>query len=92
MLQFHYIRRKEKFKGMVITITTMEDQSQRKKKAPPPAEFLFLVRPISFSGPYCQANIVFQLDGTIIAPTDSQPWGKGILQWLEFIKLRGITV
>ena len=33
-----------------------------------------------------------QLDGTIIAPTDSQPWGKGILQWLEFTKLRGITV
>ncbi|XWS63676.1 hypothetical protein CRYUN_Cryun06bG0122000 [Craigia yunnanensis] len=57
-----------------------------------PAEFVFLVGPISFSGPYCQANIVFQLDGTIIAPTDSQPWGKGILQWLEFTKLRGITV
>ncbi|XP_022726620.1 polygalacturonase At1g48100-like isoform X2 [Durio zibethinus] len=57
-----------------------------------PAEFLFLVGPISFSGPYCQANIVFQLDGTIIAPTDSQPWGKGILQWLEFTKLKGITI
>ncbi|XVF43987.1 hypothetical protein PTKIN_Ptkin02bG0084100 [Pterospermum kingtungense] len=57
-----------------------------------PSEFVFLVGPISFSGPYCQANIVFQLDGTIIAPTDSQPWGKAILQWLEFTKLRGITV
>ncbi|KAE8692596.1 polygalacturonase [Hibiscus syriacus] len=57
-----------------------------------PAESIFLVGPISFSGPYCQANIVFQLDGTIIAPTDSQPWGKGILQWLEFTKLKGITV
>ncbi|XVE92400.1 hypothetical protein REPUB_Repub01dG0094000 [Reevesia pubescens] len=57
-----------------------------------PAEFVFLVGPISFSGPYCQPNIVFQLDGTIIAPTDSQPWGKGLLQWLEFTKLRGITV
>ncbi|WRX16576.1 Glycoside hydrolase [Theobroma cacao] len=57
-----------------------------------PAEFVFLVGPISFSGPYCQANIVFQLDGTIIAPADSQPWGQGILQWLEFSKLRGITV
>ncbi|KAK8516666.1 hypothetical protein V6N13_080760 [Hibiscus sabdariffa] len=57
-----------------------------------PAESVFLVGPISFSGPYCQANIVFQLDGTIIAPMDSRPWGKGILQWLEFTKLKGITV
>nr|KJB77832.1 hypothetical protein B456_012G159900 [Gossypium raimondii] len=57
-----------------------------------PAKFIFLVGPISFSGPYCQANIVFQLDGTIIAPTDSKPWGKDILQWLEFTKLKGITV
>ncbi|XVF84999.1 hypothetical protein PTKIN_Ptkin17bG0083800 [Pterospermum kingtungense] len=57
-----------------------------------PAEFVFLVGPVSFSGPYCQDNIVFQLDGTIIAPTDSEPWGRGILQWLEFSKLRGITV
>ncbi|KAE8730221.1 pantothenate kinase 2-like [Hibiscus syriacus] len=57
-----------------------------------PAEFVFLVGPISFSGPYCQANIVFQLDGTIIAPTDSRSWGKGILQWLEFSKLKGITI
>lgn len=33
-----------------------------------------------------------QLDGTIIAPTDSKAWGKGLLQWLEFTKLRGITI
>ncbi|KAE8704952.1 pantothenate kinase 2-like [Hibiscus syriacus] len=57
-----------------------------------PSESVFLVGPISFSGPYCQANIVFQLDGTIIAPTDSRPWGKGILQWFEFSKLKGITI
>nr|XP_023922553.1 polygalacturonase At1g48100-like [Quercus suber] len=57
-----------------------------------PAEYEFLVGPISFSGPYCQANIVFQLDGTIIAPTNSNAWGKGLFQWLDFTKLRGITV
>ncbi|KAG8498517.1 hypothetical protein CXB51_004915 [Gossypium anomalum] len=57
-----------------------------------PAEFVFLVGPISFSGPYCQANIVFQLDGTIIAPTDARRWGKGLLQWLEFTKLKGIAI
>ena len=25
-----------------------------------------------------------QLDGKIIAPTSSEPWGSGLLQWLEF--------
>ncbi|XP_010547772.1 PREDICTED: polygalacturonase At1g48100 [Tarenaya hassleriana] len=57
-----------------------------------PNEYVFLVGPISFSGPYCQANIVFQLDGTIIAPMDSKSWGRGLLWWIEFTKLRGITV
>ncbi|KAF5726734.1 polygalacturonase [Tripterygium wilfordii] len=57
-----------------------------------PAEYEFLVGPISFSGPYCKANIVFQLDGTIIAPTNFNAWGKGLFQWLEFTKLIGITV
>ncbi|XP_015894769.4 polygalacturonase At1g48100 [Ziziphus jujuba] len=57
-----------------------------------PSGSQFLVGPISFSGPYCAANILFQLDGTIIAPTDSKAWGKGLLQWLEFTKLRGITI
>ncbi|KAH6809589.1 Pectin lyase-like superfamily protein, partial [Perilla frutescens var. frutescens] len=57
-----------------------------------PADYIFHVGPISFSGPYCQHNIVFQLDGTIIAPTSSSPWGSGILQWLEFTKLVGLTI
>lgn len=33
-----------------------------------------------------------QLDGKIIAPTSSKPWGSGLLQWLEFTKLKGITI
>lgn len=33
-----------------------------------------------------------QLDGKIIAPTNSGAWGSGILQWLEFSKLKGITL
>ncbi|KZV17818.1 Pectin lyase-like superfamily protein [Dorcoceras hygrometricum] len=57
-----------------------------------PADYVFLVGPISFSGPYCQHNIVFQLDGKIVAPTSSSPWGSGLLQWLEFTKLVGITI
>ncbi|KAJ6903933.1 hypothetical protein NC651_021178 [Populus alba x Populus x berolinensis] len=57
-----------------------------------PAEYAFLVGPISFSGPYCQADIVFQLDGTIIAPSNANAWGRGLFQWLEFTKLVGITI
>lgn len=33
-----------------------------------------------------------QLDGTIIAPTSSKAWNSGILQWLEFTKLKDITI
>ncbi|KAG6429572.1 hypothetical protein SASPL_107624 [Salvia splendens] len=57
-----------------------------------PPDYVFHVGPISFSGPYCQHNIVFQLDGTIIAPTSSGPWGSGLLQWLQFTKLVGLTI
>lgn len=81
-----------------------------------PSEYTFLVGPITFSGPYCQPNIVFQvrtvlseyrklgekilrtllvilqLDGTIIAPTDSKSWGKGLMWWIDFTKLKGIKV
>ncbi|CAK7337879.1 unnamed protein product [Dovyalis caffra] len=57
-----------------------------------PSGFVFLLHPISFSGPDCEANIVFQLDGKIIAPTSSGAWKTGLLQWIEFIKLKGITI
>ena len=33
-----------------------------------------------------------QLDGRIIAPTSPSAWGSGLLQWIEFTKLKGITV
>ncbi|XP_042467325.1 polygalacturonase At1g48100-like [Zingiber officinale] len=56
------------------------------------AEFEFLVGPISFSGPYCQPNIVFQLDGMIIAPTNAKYWASGLLWWIEFTKLKGIAI
>ncbi|XP_031100186.1 polygalacturonase At1g48100-like [Ipomoea triloba] len=57
-----------------------------------PPKLVFLVGPISFSGPRCQHNIVFQIDGTIIAPTSSKAWSSAPFQWLEFTKLVGITV
>ncbi|KAL1538558.1 polygalacturonase-like protein [Salvia divinorum] len=57
-----------------------------------PSGSVFLVKPVAFSGPNCQSNIVFQLDGKIIAPTNSGAWGKGLLQWLDFSKLKGIAI
>ncbi|KAK4721357.1 hypothetical protein R3W88_011590 [Solanum pinnatisectum] len=57
-----------------------------------PSGYVFLLGPISFSGPYCQHNILFQLDGTIIAPADAEAWGSGFFQWLDFTKLVGITI
>ncbi|GMH26108.1 hypothetical protein Nepgr_027951 [Nepenthes gracilis] len=57
-----------------------------------PPGYQFLMGPISFSGYYCQPNIIFQLDGTILASTSTKVWGSGIMWWLEFTKLRGITV
>uniref|UniRef100_A0A0D9WK49 Pectate lyase superfamily protein domain-containing protein n=1 Tax=Leersia perrieri TaxID=77586 RepID=A0A0D9WK49_9ORYZ len=57
-----------------------------------PSELEFVVGPISFSGPYCKPNILFQLDGTILAQTSTRAWGSGLLQWLEFTKLSGISI
>ncbi|VAH61978.1 unnamed protein product [Triticum turgidum subsp. durum] len=84
-----------------------------------PSELEFLVGPISFSGPYCKPNILFQVssggmfenrnetkfscvqretnsnlakEGTILAPTNAKAWGSGLLQWLEFTKLSGLSI
>uniref|UniRef100_A0A2P2K1Q7 Uncharacterized protein n=1 Tax=Rhizophora mucronata TaxID=61149 RepID=A0A2P2K1Q7_RHIMU len=56
-----------------------------------PEEHMFLVRPISFSGPNDEWNFP-QLDGTIVAPTNAGAWGRGLLQWLQFTKLVGISI
>nr|XP_043618385.1 polygalacturonase At1g48100 [Erigeron canadensis] len=57
-----------------------------------PKGLIFLVKSVSFSGSDCESNIVFQLDGKIIAPKKSGGWESGLLQWLEFTKLNGITI
>ncbi|XP_010453593.1 PREDICTED: polygalacturonase At1g48100-like [Camelina sativa] len=57
-----------------------------------PSGSTFLVGPVSFLGKECKENIVFQLDGKIIAPTSSSAWGSGLLQWIEFKSLTGITI
>ncbi|KAL5203506.1 hypothetical protein ABZP36_014458 [Zizania latifolia] len=57
-----------------------------------PSELEFVVGPISFSGPCCKPNILFQLDGTILAQTSTRAWGSGLFQWLEFTQLSGIAI
>ncbi|KAI6684622.1 hypothetical protein NL676_030535 [Syzygium grande] len=58
-----------------------------------PANYVFLVGPISFVGEHCQENIILQLDGTVVAPTDPQAWGDdGIDRWLHFDKLSRFTL
>lgn len=32
------------------------------------------------------------MDGKIIAPTTPGAWKSGLLQWIEFTKLNGITI
>ncbi|CAH1451568.1 unnamed protein product [Lactuca virosa] len=57
-----------------------------------PSPYKFLLGPITFSGPYCQPNIVFQIDGTIIAPSSFKSYGSGLFQWILFTKLVGLTI
>uniref|UniRef100_A0A803L0K9 Polygalacturonase n=1 Tax=Chenopodium quinoa TaxID=63459 RepID=A0A803L0K9_CHEQI len=57
-----------------------------------PSGYQFLVGPISFSGPYCQRNIIFQVDGTIIAPTSPNVWKANLMWWMDFTKLVGLTI
>ncbi|XP_025812851.1 polygalacturonase At1g48100-like [Panicum hallii] len=58
-----------------------------------PASYVFLVGPITFTGDSCEPNMVFQVDGTILAHTGSTAWRSGVLtQWLEFKNVRGLTI
>ncbi|GJV45198.1 polygalacturonase-like protein [Tanacetum coccineum] len=57
-----------------------------------PSDYKFLVGATSFSGSDCKKNIIFQIDGTILAPTDSKAWGSGLDHWLEFTEVVGFTI
>jgi polygalacturonase len=59
-----------------------------------PAGYRFVVGPVTFTGDSCQPNTVFQLDGTIVANTDSGAWcsGNAVQQWLEFRSCTGLTI
>ncbi|OWM76071.1 hypothetical protein CDL15_Pgr009717 [Punica granatum] len=57
-----------------------------------PEGYEFLVGTISFEGRHCRKNIVFQLDGTIVAPTNRENWGRDLSNWIVFKRVTGLTV
>ncbi|KAL6552964.1 hypothetical protein OROGR_006806 [Orobanche gracilis] len=54
-----------------------------------PSGSTFLVNPIPFS---CQSKIIFQLEGTIIAPQSPGAWSSKPLQWLDFTSVDGLII
>ncbi|KAJ1703542.1 hypothetical protein LUZ63_003321 [Rhynchospora breviuscula] len=56
-----------------------------------PKGYLFLLNPTEFQGP-CQNNLIFQVDGTIIAQADPKSWPSAIDSWLVFNRVDGLTV
>lgn len=53
-----------------------------------PANYIFYVGPISFSGPYCKANIVFQVNATTKNKSSNQQQHNIILNYIKKIKGR----
>ncbi|CAL5047757.1 unnamed protein product [Urochloa decumbens] len=58
-----------------------------------PVSYVFLVGPITFTGDSCVSNMIFQVDGTILADAGSTAWRSGVvMQWLEFKNVQGLTI
>ncbi|KAL0450677.1 UNVERIFIED_CONTAM: Polygalacturonase [Sesamum latifolium] len=58
-----------------------------------PSGYSFLLQPLHFNGTYCQPNIVFQVDGKIMAPLLKSEWEKVDSQWILFEEVsNGITI
>ncbi|KAJ8759016.1 hypothetical protein K2173_003254 [Erythroxylum novogranatense] len=57
-----------------------------------PAEFKFLIKPITLQGP-CMPHLTLQIDGTLLAPAEVGQWPKSSLfQWLNFKWLNNFTI
>ncbi|KAK9735702.1 hypothetical protein RND81_04G221100 [Saponaria officinalis] len=57
-----------------------------------PKGYSFLLLPLIFMGP-CKSGLVFQVEGTIVAPNGPNSWPKKISkrQWIIFYKIHGLT-
>ncbi|XVE92376.1 hypothetical protein REPUB_Repub01dG0092100 [Reevesia pubescens] len=57
-----------------------------------PSEFKFLVKPITLQGP-CMPDLVFQIDGALLAPPKVGSWPKSSLfQWINFKWIHNFTI
>ncbi|WJX85198.1 galacturonan 1,4-alpha-galacturonidase [Trifolium repens] len=58
-----------------------------------PQGFSFVVQSTIFSGP-CQGDLVFKVDGTIMAPDGPESWPKNNSrrQWLVFYRINGMSL
>ncbi|KAJ9549780.1 hypothetical protein OSB04_022323 [Centaurea solstitialis] len=55
-----------------------------------PPGLTYLVRATRFKGP-CAENLIFQIDGTILAPDDPKKWDpRNPRNWLSFSNLKGV--
>ncbi|KAL9233452.1 hypothetical protein vseg_008452 [Gypsophila vaccaria] len=58
-----------------------------------PQGYSFLILPSIFTGP-CKSGLIFQIEGTIVAPNGPNSWPKKMSkrQWLIFYKTHGLTI
>lgn len=57
-----------------------------------PSGFKFFIKPITLQGP-CMPQLVFQIDGTIVAPPEVSSWPKsGIFQWINIKWVQNFTI
>ncbi|MFS8029206.1 putative endo-polygalacturonase [Helianthus anomalus] len=57
-----------------------------------PSDHKFLIKPVTLQGP-CMAHVVFQIDGTLLAPSKIGSWSKSNLyQWINFKWVQNITI
>lgn len=58
-----------------------------------PRGYIFMIQSTIFTGP-CKANLVFQIDGTIMPPDGPDSWPQGVSkrQWLVFYRINGMSM
>ncbi|KMT14158.1 hypothetical protein BVRB_4g079790 [Beta vulgaris subsp. vulgaris] len=58
-----------------------------------PKGYSFLLQPLIFTGP-CNVGVVFQIEGSIMAPDGPESWPKNSSkrQWIIFYRIHGLTL
>ncbi|ERN02697.1 hypothetical protein AMTR_s00085p00112760 [Amborella trichopoda] len=57
-----------------------------------PSEFRFLISAVTLQGP-CMPQLVLQIDGTVIAPSQLSAWpNNGLLQWINFKWVQNFSI